>query len=100
MTHTTSTMFKTPHEKAVEFKPNGLRAPVFEDCNNSMMGIVKKLPKDEATLNAPVEEMNEPNKTRILRLPDSSCHMIIATVNAIMADKILLAKLTMSLFIH
>ena len=34
------------------------------------------------------------------RILNSSCHMIIATINAIAAEKKLLAKLTMSLSIH
>ncbi len=62
MTNTTATMFKMLHEKAVEFKPDGLWAQVSEDYNSGMMGIVRNLPKDQATLNALVDEMNELNK--------------------------------------
>ncbi len=62
MTNTTATMFKTLHEKAVEFKPDGLWAQVSENYNSGMMGLIKSIPKDEASLNALVEEMNELNK--------------------------------------
>ena len=62
MTNTTATMFKTLHEKAVEYKPDGLWAQVSENYNSGMMGLIKNLPKDEASLNALVEEMNELNK--------------------------------------
>ena len=62
MTNATATMFKTLHEKAVEFKPDGLWAQVSENYNSGMMGIIKNLPKDEASMNALVDEMNELNK--------------------------------------
>ena len=62
MTNATATMFKTLHEKAVEFKPDGLWAQVSENYNSGMMGLIKNMPKDEASLNALVEEMNELNK--------------------------------------
>ena len=62
MTNTTAMMFKTLHEKAVEFKPDGLWAQVSENYNSGMMGLIKNMPKDEASLNALVEEMNELNK--------------------------------------
>ena len=62
MTNVTATMFKTLHEKAVEYKPDGLWALVSEDYKSGFMGIVKNLPNDEATLNALVDEMNELNK--------------------------------------
>lgn len=62
MTSTTSAAFKSLHEKAVEFKPDGLWAQVSENYNSGMMGIIKNLPKDEASMNALVDEMNELNK--------------------------------------
>ncbi|MBQ9257910.1 MAG: hypothetical protein IJ181_12460 [Acidaminococcaceae bacterium] len=62
MNGTWSNAFKLLHEKAVEYMPNGLWAQVSEDTNNGLMGIIKKLPNDEATLNALVEEMNDLNK--------------------------------------
>ena len=62
MTNTTSAMFKSLHEKAVEFKPEGLWAQVSEDYNSGMMGLIKNLPTDEASLNALLEEMNELDK--------------------------------------
>ena len=62
MTNATATMFTTLHEKAVELKLDGLWAQVSEDYNSGMMGIVRNLPKDEASLNALIEEMNELNK--------------------------------------
>ncbi len=62
MTNVTTTMFKTLHEKAVEYKPEGLWAQVSGNTTGGFMGIVKNLPQDEATLNALVDEMNELNK--------------------------------------
>ena len=46
---------------SVEFKPDGLWAQVTENNNGGLMGIINNLPKDEASLNALVEEMNELN---------------------------------------
>ena len=57
-----SAMFSALHKKAVEYKPDGLWAQVSEDTRSGMMGIITKLPQDEATMNALMEEMNELNK--------------------------------------
>ncbi len=62
LTSTWSAMFAQLHQKAVEYKPDGLWAQASEDTGNGMMGIINKLPKDEASINAFVEEMNELNK--------------------------------------
>lgn len=62
MSSTWSNAFKELHKKAVEYKPDGLWAQVSEDTSNGLMGIIKKLPTDEATMNALVDEMNELNK--------------------------------------
>ena len=62
MTNVWSRAFKDLHDKAVALKPDGLWAQASEDTNNGLMGIVNKLPKDEASVNALVEEMNELNK--------------------------------------
>ena len=59
LTNTWSAMFSELHKKAVENKPDGLWAQSSEDTNSGMMGIINKLPKDEASLNAFIEEMNE-----------------------------------------
>ena len=37
-------------------------AQASEDTSGGLMGIISKLPKDEASLNALMEEMNELNK--------------------------------------
>lgn len=62
MSSTWSNAFMELHKKAVEYKPDGLWAQVSEDTNNGLMGIIKNLPTDEATMNALVDEMNELNK--------------------------------------
>ncbi len=62
MINTTSQMFKDLHAKAVEYMPDGLWAKVSADTNNGMLGLITNLPKDEATLNGLVEEMNELRK--------------------------------------
>ena len=62
MSSTWSNAFNELHKKAVEMKPDGLWAQVSEDTNNGLMGIINKLPTDEATMNALVDEMNELNK--------------------------------------
>ena len=62
MSSTWSNAFKELHKKAVEYKPDGLWAQVSEDTGNGLMGIIKNLPTDEATMNALVDEMNELNK--------------------------------------
>lgn len=49
-------------KRALELKPDGLWAQVSEDTGNGLMGIIKKLPADEAAMNALVDEMNELNK--------------------------------------
>ena len=62
LTGTWSGAFSGLHEKALEYKPDGLWAQVSENTNGGLMCIVSKLPADEATMNALVEEMNELNK--------------------------------------
>ena len=62
MTSMWSNAFKELHQKAVEFKPDGLWAQVSENTDGGMMGIISQLPTDEASLNAFVVEMNELNK--------------------------------------
>ena len=55
-------VFATIHKKAVEYKPDGLWAQVSEDTSGGLMGMMTKLPRDEATMNAFMEEMNELSK--------------------------------------
>ncbi len=62
MTSVWSEGFKQLHDKAVKYKPDGLWAQVSEDTNSGLFGIVNKLPRDEADLQAFVDEMNELNK--------------------------------------
>ena len=57
-----SSMFTKLHDKAVELKPDGLWAQVSEETNGGLMGLIKKMPTDEASLNALIDEMNELNK--------------------------------------
>lgn len=59
LTNTWSNVFGDLHKKAVEFKPDGLWAQASDNTSAGIMGIVSKLPKDEASLNAFIEEMNE-----------------------------------------
>ena len=61
MTGYMSRSFSELHKKAVEFKPDGLWAQVSEETNSGIMGIINNLPKDEASLNALLDEMNELN---------------------------------------
>ena len=46
----------------MELMPDGMWAQASEDTGHGIMGIIGKLPKDEASLNKLVEEMNELNK--------------------------------------
>lgn len=62
MNSTWSAAFKSMHEKALELKTEGLWAQASEDTSNGLMGIINKLPQDEASMNALIEEMNELNK--------------------------------------
>ena len=62
MTSFWSNAFKQVHDKAVEFKPDGLWAQASEDTSHGLMGIISRMPKDEASMNALVDEMNELNK--------------------------------------
>ena len=62
MSSTWSSAFKNLHEKALELKPDGLWAQASEETDNGIMGIISKLPKDEASLNELLEEMNELGK--------------------------------------
>ena len=62
MTNMWSNAYRTIHNQAVEFKPNGLWAQASEETNHGLMGIIKRLPTDEASLNAMVDEMNELSK--------------------------------------
>lgn len=62
MSSTWSNAFNELHKKAVEMKPDGLWAQVSEKTDGGFMGLINNLPRDEATLNALIEEMNELNK--------------------------------------
>ena len=62
MTNSWSKVFSNLHTKALEYKPDGLWAQVSEDTNGGLMGIINKIPQDEASMNALVDEMNELNK--------------------------------------
>ena len=62
MTGTWSNMFKDLHQKAVEYMPNGLWAQATEDVSGGLVGIVKRMPQDEASLNAMIQEMNDLSK--------------------------------------
>lgn len=57
-----SSLFKELHNKAVETMPDGLWAQASDDVNGGLMGVISKIPTDEASMNALVEEMNELNK--------------------------------------
>ena len=62
LTNVWSGVFSGLHNKAVEYKPDGLWAPVSENTNGGMIGIISKLPTDEGSMNALIDEMNELNK--------------------------------------
>lgn len=57
-----SNAFKELHNKAVEYMPESLWASVSDETDAGMMGIINKLPMDEASLNKLVDEMNQLNK--------------------------------------
>ena len=59
-----SGMFRELHNKAVEYKPDGLWAQVSEKTDGGIVGILSRMPRDEAGLNALVDEMNELNAIR------------------------------------
>ena len=61
LTSTWSAAFTNLHNKALEYRPDGLWAQVTENTDGGLMGIMGNLPNDEATLNALVEEMNDLN---------------------------------------
>ena len=62
LTGTWSKLFTDLHDKAVEYKPDGLWAQATEDVNGGFLGIMRKVPGDEASLNAFLDEMNELNE--------------------------------------
>lgn len=62
LTNVWSGVFSELHNKAVEYKPDGLWAQVSENTNGGMIGIISKLPTDEGSMNALIDEMNELNK--------------------------------------
>ena len=62
LTNTWANVYKTVHDKAVELMPDGLWAQASEDNKHGLMGIISKLPTDDASLNKLVEEMNALNK--------------------------------------
>lgn len=61
MTFTYTTMFSEVHKKAVELKPEGLWAQASEDVSGGLVGILTKLPHDEAGMDALLKEMDEIN---------------------------------------
>lgn len=56
-----SKMFTELHKKALEYKPDGLWAQATGNTTDGLMGIIKNLPTDEASVNALVDELNELN---------------------------------------
>ena len=62
MTSAWSSVFTKLHEAAMTYKPDGLWAKISEDTSKGLMGMIKDLPTDEASLQAYVDEMNELNK--------------------------------------
>ena len=62
LTSAWSNFFTEIHKKAVEYKPDGMWAQVSENTNGGLMGIIRNLPTDDASLNALMDEMNELNK--------------------------------------
>lgn len=62
MTGFWSNMYKTTHDKAVELMSDSMWAQASEDTNHGIMGIISKLPTDEASLNKLVDELNQLNK--------------------------------------
>ena len=59
-----SNAFTALHDKAVEYKPDGLWAQVSENTDGGIMGIISNLPSDEAGLNTLLEEMNDLNNIK------------------------------------
>ena len=62
LTGTWMKAFTELHNKAIEYKPDGLWAQVSEDTAGGLMGLINKLPQDEASMNALMDEMSELNK--------------------------------------
>ena len=65
MIGTMSNLFKTLHSKALELKPDGLWAKVSEKTDGGMVGLLSNLPKDEASLDALIKEMDELNGMKV-----------------------------------
>ena len=62
LTSVWSTMFRTLHETALQYKPDGLWAQVTESYDSGVTGIMQRLPsQDERTIKALTDEMNELN---------------------------------------
>ena len=62
LTSVWSMTFRTLHETAVQYKPDGLWAQVTESFDSGVTGIMKRLPsQDESTIKALTDEMNELN---------------------------------------
>lgn len=62
MNNTWSTAFKELHKKALEYKADSLWAQASEDTSGGIMGIISKLPRDEASIDALMKEMEDLNK--------------------------------------
>lgn len=56
------TGFQELHKKAVELMPESFWAQVTTETNSGMMGLFQQMPKDEASLQKMIDEMNELNK--------------------------------------
>ena len=54
-----SAKFTELHDKALEYNADSLWAQASGDTSQGLMGIISKLPKDEASLNALLAEMKE-----------------------------------------
>lgn len=54
-------VFTELHTKAIESKPDGLWAQVSVQTDDGFVGLISRMPKDEAKLQALMDEMNELN---------------------------------------
>ena len=51
--------FKQLHDQALQYKPDGVWAQVSDVGDRGAFGLIKNLPKDDASLNKLLEEMKE-----------------------------------------
>lgn len=63
--NTMANTFGDLHQKALQYKPDGLWAQASVDTGHGIMGVLSSFPMEEDAMNAMLQEMNELNELTV-----------------------------------